>query len=131
MQDRQQLFGEGQALFGMGSQEAGRLFGQDQAGANLSAQTAQSLGSLGRSGLVEAMTQTGAPGYNSVATPNAVDYTGLAAANYQQQMNAYNQQVQQRNAMLGGLAGIGGSLLAAPIGGGMSVGGNLFNRAFG
>jgi hypothetical protein len=130
MQNRQQQFGEGQALFGMGANEAGRLFGQDQAIAGLDAQTAQGIGSLGRSGMVDAMTQTGAPGYTSVATPNAVDYTGLAAANYQQQQNAYNQQVQQRNAMLGGLAGIGGSILAAPIGGGMSVGGSLFNRMF-
>jgi len=66
-----------------------------------------------------------------VNTGGPVDYAGLNMANYQGQMNAYNQQSQQRNAMLGGLAGIGGSILTAPLGGGMSVGGSLFNRAFG
>jgi hypothetical protein len=66
-----------------------------------------------------------------VNTGGPVDYAGLNMANYQQQQNAYNQQVQQRNAMLGGFSSIGGSLLSAPIGGGMSVGGSLFNRAFG
>ena len=43
-----------------------------------------------------------------------VDVAGLASQNYQQQMAAYNQQMQQRNAMLGGLASIGGTL-AKPI----------------
>jgi hypothetical protein len=67
----------------------------------------------------------------AVNTGGPVDYAGLNMANYQQQMNAYNSQMQQRNAMLGGLASIGGSILAAPVGGGMSVGGSLFNRFLG
>jgi len=40
-------------------------------------------------------------------------------------MNVYNQQMQQRNAMIGGLADIGGSLLGMPMGGGASLGGNI------
>jgi hypothetical protein len=68
-----------------------------------------------------------APGVN-VGT---VDYMGLNKANYDGQMNQYNQQMQQRNAMLGGLAGIGGAMLGAPLGGGASVGGSLFTRLLG
>lgn len=39
-----------------------------------------------------------------------VDYVGLNNAAFGQQQNVYNQQMQQRNAMLGGLASIGGTL---------------------
>lgn len=63
-----------------------------------------------------------------INTGGPVDYAGLNMANYQQQQNAYNSQMQQRNAMLGGLAGIGGAILKAPIGGGVSVGGSLWNK---
>lgn len=49
----------------------------------------------------------------SVNTGGPVDYAGLNSQNYQQQQNVYNQQMQQRNAMLGGLAGIGGTLAGA------------------
>jgi hypothetical protein len=68
-----------------------------------------------------------APGVN-VGT---VDYGQLNNMAYQQQANVYNQQMQQRNAMLGGLSGIGGSILSAPVGGGASVGGSLFTRLLG
>lgn len=43
----------------------------------------------------------------------AVDYAGLNNAAYSQQQNNYNQQMQQRNAMLGGLASIGGTIAGA------------------
>lgn len=42
----------------------------------------------------------------------APDYQGAAAQQYQGQMNAYNQQMQSRNALLGGLFGLGNTLLA-------------------
>ena len=48
-----------------------------------------------------------------VNTGGPVDYAGLNAQNYQQQQNTYNQQMQQRNAMLGGLASIGGTVAGA------------------
>ena len=76
---------------------------------------------------------TTAPSQVSVPSVNVgnVDYVDLNKANYQGQMNNHNQQMQQRNAMLGGLAGIGGSLMTLPMGGGASLGGNLFSRMFG
>jgi hypothetical protein len=68
---------------------------------------------------------------NQVATPGVnvgnVDYVGLNQANYQNQMNTYNQQLKQRSDMLGGLAGLGGGLMTLPIGGGASLGGSLIS----
>lgn len=60
-----------------------------------------------------------------------VDVAGLNQAAYGQQQQAYQQQMAQRNAMLGGLASIGGSILGAPMTGGASVGGMLAGRIFG
>lgn len=63
-----------------------------------------------------------------VNTGGPVDYAGLNAQNYQQQQNTYNQQMQQRNAMLGGLASIGGTIAGAALGGpmGASIGKSMF-----
>lgn len=66
-----------------------------------------------------------------VNTGGPVDYVGLTNQNYQQQMNSYNEQMKQRNAMMGGLASIGGTLLTLPMGGGASLGGTLARRAIG
>lgn len=56
---------------------------------------------------------------NFVGTPQASvgapDYTGLVAQNYNAQLNAWNAQNQQSNAMMGGLFGLGGTLGAALI----------------
>lgn len=60
-----------------------------------------------------------------------VDYTGLHAANHQQQMQAYQQQLQQQQAALGGLASLGGTILTLPMGGGMSLGGNMIGSLSG
>ena len=61
------------------------------------------------------------PGIN-VGTTNA----SQIYQNYdQQQMDAYKAQLAQYNAMLGGLGGIGGSLLMAPMTGGTSLGGMM------
>jgi len=55
---------------------------------------------------------------DQVAVPQVgvqnVDVAGLNSQNYQQQMAAYNAQMKERNAMLGGLASIGGTI-AEPI----------------
>lgn len=71
-----------------------------------------------------------------ISTPNVnvgnVDIAGLNNAAKQQEWQRYQSDVAQRNAMLGGLATIGGSILTAPMGGGRgSVGGMLAQRAFG
>lgn len=44
------------------------------------------------------------------------DYAGLVNANYGQQMNAYNQNKQSSNSLLGGLFGAAGTALAGPTG---------------
>lgn len=44
-----------------------------------------------------------------------VDYTGLVNNNYNAQMNAWNQQNQNRNAAMGGMFGLGGTLGGAAI----------------
>ncbi len=46
-----------------------------------------------------------------------VDIAGLHRGNQQDQWNAYNAQMQSRNAMLGGLGGLAGSLFGGPFGG--------------
>lgn len=72
---------------------------------------------------------------NLVNTPGVnvgnVDVAGLANQAKGQEWQGYNAQMQQQNAMLGGLAGIGGSILAAPMTGGASVGGMLAGKMFG
>jgi hypothetical protein len=54
-----------------------------------------------------------------------VDVAGLNLAQQQQLQQQYQQQMAQKNAMWGGLAGIGGSLLMAPVTGGTSLGGMM------
>lgn len=116
LQGRQQNFNEASGLFGVGQSETQRLFGQDQAVANVDLAKAAGLGGLGRSGMVEAATAPGVSNYNTINTGGPVDYAGLNSQNYQQQQNAYTQQMQQRNAMLGGLAGIAGTVGGAYFG---------------
>lgn len=69
---------------------------------------------------------------NLVNTPSVgvqnVDVAGLAQANQAGQWQNYNANLQQRNAMLGGLAGLGGTILSLPMGGGASLGGTLMRR---
>jgi len=58
--------------------------------------------------------QVGTPqfgaGTNQPSLPT-VDYSGLVEQNYQNQLGAYNTQMQQRNGILGGLFGLGGKLI--------------------
>lgn len=54
-----------------------------------------------------------------------VDVAGLNMQNQNDQWKGYQADVSRQNAMLGGLAGIGGSLLMAPMTGGTSLGGMI------
>jgi hypothetical protein len=58
--------------------------------------------------------QVGTPqfgaGTNQPSLPT-VDYSGLVEQNYQNQLGAYNTQMQQTNGILGGLFGLGGKLI--------------------
>lgn len=116
LQGRQQDYNEASGLYGIGQGEAQRLFGQNQAIAGVDLQKAGGLGSLGRSGMVEAATDPGVAGFSQINTGGPVDYAGLNTQNYNQQQQAYAQQMQQRNAMLGGLAGIAGTVGGAYLG---------------
>lgn len=62
-----------------------------------------------------------------------VDVAGLNAQAYNQQMQQYQQQMAQRNAMIGGLASIGGTLAGAAMGGpiGAGLGRSIFGGAAG
>lgn len=63
------------------------------------------------------------PSYANVPGVNVInpDMASLYNQQYQGQMNAYNAQMANRSAMLGGIAQIGGALLA-PMTGGLSLG---------
>jgi hypothetical protein len=73
------------------------------------------------------------PSYAQVPGVNLANNAELMQTSYGNQLNAYNQQMQQRNAMFGGLAGLGGTLagtvLGGPIGG--AIGGKLFGGGSG
>lgn len=61
-----------------------------------------------------------------------VDVAGLNAQAYNQQQQQYQQQMAQRNAMIGGLASIGGTLAGAAMGGPLGAGiGNRVGSYFG
>lgn len=60
-----------------------------------------------------------------------VDVAGLANQAKGQEWQGYNAKMNQRNAMLGGLGGIFGSVLGAPVTGGGSLGGLIGRKLFG
>jgi hypothetical protein len=60
-----------------------------------------------------------------------VDVAGLAGQAKGQEWQNYNAQMQSRNAMLGGLGGIAGSVMMAPMTGGGSLGGMLGGKLLG
>lgn len=68
--------------------------------------------------------------YAQIGIP-AIDTIGLEQMRYGQEMDQYNQQMQQNNAFMGGLAGLGGTLLGMPMMGGGSLGGNMIGGLFG
>ncbi|EJK83533.1 tail fiber domain-containing protein [Rhizobium sp. AP16] len=57
------------------------------------------------------VTQPTYAGSSASSTIPTVDYAGLVNQNYQNQVGAYNTQAQQSNAAMGGLFGLGSSLL--------------------
>lgn len=54
------------------------------------------------------------------------DVAGNYWNNFNGQMQGYNAKVANQNAMMGGIAGLAGSIFAAPMTGGGSLGGNFF-----
>jgi hypothetical protein len=54
------------------------------------------------------------------------DVAGIHQQGFNNQMGIYNQQLANRGAMMGGIAGLTGSLLAAPMTGGGSLIGGMF-----
>jgi len=58
--------------------------------------------------------QVGTPQFGAATNQPSlptVDYAGMVDQNYQNQLGAYNTQMQQRNGILGGLFGLGGKLI--------------------
>jgi hypothetical protein len=72
------------------------------------------------------------PNFTNVPQVNVgnVDYSGLANAAKGQEWQGYNAKMANKNAMIGGLAGIGGTFLGMPMAGGGSVGGSIFGKMF-
>jgi hypothetical protein len=98
----------------------------------------------GRQQQVGELQSLAAPGLNygsSVVNPNPVavpqvgvqntDIAALQMANQQGLMQNYQAKQQQQQAMLGGLASIGGSILSAPMTGGASLAGSFGKSLFG
>ena len=54
------------------------------------------------------------------------DVAGITQAAYQNQMQQYQQKMASRNAMMGGIAGLAGSVAMAPMTGGGSLAGSFF-----
>lgn len=130
---RQQLFGEGIA----GSQASNQASALNQA---LQQQLLQNQNAARVQGLSEAqnvrgnqfnelmsllgMQQTQQPGLNNFFAPGNSNVTGAFGLNQQAQQNAFNAQNSRSNALLGGLFGLGGSIIGGPLGG--AIGGSLF-----
>lgn len=134
LQQRQNAFGEATGMFGLGMNRAGQAFGQDQAiagnrnaGLGLQADMFGRMGQMGLGGAAGAMTTPGVSPFAGINVGN-VDVTGLEGRRQSDLQNNYNQQMEQRNAMIGGLAGIGGTILGAPLNGGGSIAGNVASR---
>lgn len=73
--------------------------------------------------------------FNQLPTPQGqianTDTANIYNQAYQNQLASYGLQNQQNNAMMGGLFGLGGSLLAAPMTGGTSLGGYFGSKLLG
>ena len=67
-------------------------------------------------------------GVNGVSMPT-IDYAGLASQQYGQEMNAYQQEQNRKNAMMGGLASMGGTIAGAALRG--PIGASIGRRAAG
>ncbi|MEK1908169.1 MAG: tail fiber domain-containing protein [Pseudomonas sp.] len=87
------------------------LNGHQQAVQDILTQRNQPLNEISAllSGSQVGMPQFGA-GTNQPSLPT-VDYSGLVEQNYQNQLGAYNTQMQQSNGILGGLFGLGGKVI--------------------
>lgn len=113
-----------QQEYGMGTDARGRAI-QEQL--TLRNQPINEISTLMNGGQVTMPQFQGYQGGNIAGT----DIAGITQQNYQNQLKAYEQKMAQQNAMMGGIASIGGSILAAPMTGGGSVGGMLAGKMFG
>lgn len=107
----------------------GQLFNQGLQGRQ---QQANELTSLASPAMQYGMASIGGQYLNPRgATVQNTDVMGAQQQAYNSQMAAWQAKQQQQQAMMGGLASLGGSLLAAPMTGGGSLGGFLAGKAFG
>lgn len=70
---------------------------------------------------------SGVPGVQQAGT----NVAGIVDAAYQNQLNAWKAEQGQNNSFMGGLFGLGGSILGAPMAGGGSAGGALMSSLLG
>lgn len=103
----------------MGASEANTLFGQNMQARNqgLSELLTQRQQPMNELAALMNISSVGAPSYGQ-AQPVGVaptDVLGATQMGYQGQLNAYNQQLQQQQATMGGLFGLGGALGSALI----------------
>jgi hypothetical protein len=75
--------------------------------------------------------QVGMPQFSNVPGVQQANtnVAGIYSDNYNQQMQAFNAQNSQNNAFMGGLFGLGGSILTAPMTGGGSLIGSMFGAS--
>lgn len=116
---------EADRAFGMSSSARGQMFGEQATGADLAdRQRAQALAEglterqLPYAELAAVRGMTGSAELPQFQGPAQVgvgpaDIQGAIGQQYQGQMDAYNAKVQQRNALLGGLFGLGGAAILA------------------
>jgi len=107
-------YGKELSTFNQGTNDAYNqliLNGHQQAVQDILTQRNQPLNEISAllSGSQVGMPQFGA-GTNQPSLPT-VDYSGLVEQNYQNQLGAYNTQMQQSNGILGGLFGLGGKVI--------------------
>jgi hypothetical protein len=107
MAERGQNYNEAAGLYNMGQQAGAQQFSQQMA-------PYQMLASQG--GLINPVLNPGVSSFNPVNVAN-VDVAGLNQASKANEYQNYNAQMQQYNAMLGGIGGLAGKVLGGPIGG--------------
>jgi len=107
MAERGQNYNEAAGLYNMGQQAGAQQFSQQMA-------PYQMLASQG--GLINPVLNPGVSSYNQISVPN-IDVAGLYQASKGNEYQNYNAQMQQYNAMLGGMGGLVAQGLMGPIGG--------------
>ena len=120
-----QQFSQNMANAGMNNAAVGQQFNQDVTSANFQNQQRQNAITeallqrqtpLNEISALMSGSQVNSPQFvnNPTTSVASTDVTGPVYANYQGAMNNYNQRLQQNNAMMGGLFGLGGAALQSP-----------------